>query len=120
MTLSMQVTSCQREFVIELLEFENPRNLEIMEVSDNLLLCCCDDNSICVSNSSDVVLNDCDDQCDTFVTVTLDDCEPTEECTISTIQGIIDNGPPVPPFGYILSFHPEKIPDEVIHLLCLS
>ena len=110
-----QVTTCQWTLVIELFELNNPKNLELRQTDSNTQFCCCDDDGKCNENREDPKLDDCDRSCDTFVTVTLQECEPDTDCAISITSGTVDNSPSVSPSGHIFSFDLDRFPNEVGH-----
>lgn len=110
----LQATRGQWTFVIELFEFQNPQNLEIQEMGDNIRFCCCDDDTTCDADINDSSLDSCDNGCDTFVAVLPPNCEEGDECEITT--GTVTNLISVSQFGYIFSFDLDELPTEVGHL----
>ena len=111
----MQVTTCQWSFVIQLLEFHNPMNIETEHNGndDETLYCCCDEGSTCASKSIFYMNNNnCADECDIFFHLSLND-EGSELHSFSTIEETIINSPPHSLYGYTFSFALDDIPNLV-------
>ena len=109
----MQVVMCQWEVVIQLLEFHNPRNTEIIINSGVIQYCCCDISITCAPQSIfDANNNNCAERCDIFFEVNLYDGN-SELSSTSTIKGSIQESPPDSLYGYIFSFTLDNFPTLV-------
>ena len=114
MRLSMQVTTCQWSFIIQLLEFQNLMNIETMVKDNNeILYCCCDEVDTCKSETAfDMNTENCPDRCDIFFLLSLSD-ESSELYSLSTIKGTIIDSSPQSLYGYTFSLVLDDIPNLV-------
>ena len=113
LSMLMQVTTCQWSFVIQLLEFHNPMNMETNEDSDVIRYCCCDNGSSCAPESMFYMnINTCAEWCDIFFLLSLSD-ENSELYSLSTIKGTVMDSPPQSLYGYIFLFAFDHIPKLV-------
>ena len=113
--VSMQVVTCQWVVVIQLLEFQNPMNIETRIAGNgNIEYCCCDVGSSCASQSIFYMNDyDCGNRCDTFFVVSLYDGN-SELSSISTIKEAILNSPPHSLYvGYTLPFTLDELTASV-------
>ena len=114
MCLSVQVTTCQWSFIIQLLEFHNPMNVETkVDDEGEIQYCCCDKDSTCASESVFYnSTNNCADKCDIFFRLSLSDGS-SELFSLSTIKETLIDSAPHSLYGYTFSFALDHIPNMV-------
>ena len=79
MFIQVQLVACQQLLVVELLDFRNMHNAEVI----NGEFCCCDNSpKLCSIQLED--LNNCKPKCDTWFNISVSPCQPTTSCSRGT------------------------------------
>ena len=89
-------------------------NLEVRETTNgNTLFCCCDEDNTCNEDKSAASLRNCENDCDTYIIASLDECDLPKQCSISTEYGAVYDSYSESSYGFIFSFNFDGIPSEV-------
>ena len=94
----VQLAACQQLLVVELLQFHNIYNVEVI----NGLYCCCDQNQPCTLQLEHLKENVYEPKCDTWFNITLSPCESAYLCSAATATQC--NSDPVHNLDYNFEF----------------